>query len=170
MRGKITQADVAKACKLDQGSVSRILNKDTRDHFSRKTVEHVFKVAKELGYLHPAIVTADRRESPRKKGVIRANIVIVIGNGSTFDEGTADIDVVSLSGMLLRNIRTKKAVLPLEHCSIIIDIVSNILNGFKCRCHLARFADNESNFALALKYDELTEDGCEMLKQYLKQR
>ena len=37
-RGKITQEDIANACKIDQGSVSRILNKDTRDSFAPETV------------------------------------------------------------------------------------------------------------------------------------
>ena len=60
-KDKITQDTIAKLCDLDQGSVSRILNKDTRDSFAEETVRHVFKIAREIGYLHPALVTTNRR-------------------------------------------------------------------------------------------------------------
>ena len=42
---RVTQEDIARACKIDQGSVSRILNEDTRDSFAEETVQKVFKVA-----------------------------------------------------------------------------------------------------------------------------
>ena len=71
-RGKITQEDIANTCKIDQGSVSRILNKDTRDSFAPETVDRVFKIARELGYLHPALVTSNRRESIRRKAGFEA--------------------------------------------------------------------------------------------------
>ena len=50
-KSRVTQEDIALACGIDQGSVSRILNKDTRDSFAEETVQKVFKIARELGYL-----------------------------------------------------------------------------------------------------------------------
>ena len=70
-KGRITQEDIANHCKIDQGSVSRILNEDTRDSFADGTVRKVFKSARELGYLHPSLITSNRRESSRRKaGVV----------------------------------------------------------------------------------------------------
>ena len=60
---RITQEDIARTCKIDQGSVTRILNEDTRDSFAEDTVQKVFRIARELGYLHPALITSNRRES-----------------------------------------------------------------------------------------------------------
>src|SRR5262245_624118 len=105
---RVTQEDIANACKIDQGSVSRILNKDTRDSFAEETVQHVFKIARELGYLHPALVTSNRRESVRKKMGFDAHVQIVIGTNTIYDEGAVDVDEMSVSGMLLKNFRTKK--------------------------------------------------------------
>jgi len=46
---RVTQEDIARLCGIDQGSVSRILNKDTRDSFAKETIERVFKAAREAG-------------------------------------------------------------------------------------------------------------------------
>ena len=59
---RVTQEDIARTCKIDQGSVSRILNEDTRDSFAEETVQKVFKVARELGYLHPSLITSNRHK------------------------------------------------------------------------------------------------------------
>ena len=64
---RVTQEDIARTCKIDQGSVSRILNEDTRDSFAEETIQKVFKIARELGYLHPSLITSNRRESNRRK-------------------------------------------------------------------------------------------------------
>ena len=42
------------------------------------------------------------------------------------------------------------------------------LKGFKCRCKLVRFSDNEDEFALAVKFDSLDEDGKEKFKQFVR--
>src|SRR5258705_6888878 len=115
---KITQEDLARHCKLDQGSVSRILNKDTRDSFADETVELVFRAARELGYLHPTLVNSNRRASDRKKAGFAAKISIVIGMNTVYDEGTCDIDEISSSGMMLMRFKTKKQSFPMDRFRI----------------------------------------------------
>jgi transcriptional regulator with XRE-family HTH domain len=165
---KVTQEDIARACKIDQGSVSRILNKDTRDSFAEDTVRKVFKVARELGYLHPALVTTNRRESVRKKAGLMGRVKIVIGTNTIYDEGGVGIDEISMSGMLLRGFETKKQTLPMDRFKLDIEITGPKLKGFKCRCKLVRFSDNEDEFALAVKFDSLDEDAKEKLKGFIR--
>lgn len=167
-KSKVTQEDIARACKIDQGSVSRILNKDTRDSFADDTVRKVFKVARELGYLHPALVTTNRRESVRKKAELNGKVRIIIGTNTVYDEGTVDIDEISMSGMLLRGFRTKKATLPMDRFKLDVEVNSAKLKGFRCRCKLVRFSDNEDEFALAVKFDSVDEESREKLLQFLR--
>ena len=168
LKKRVTQEDIAKACKIDQGSVSRILNEDTRDSFAEETIQKVFKVARELGYLHPSLITSNRRESNRRKAELTGKVQILIGTNTVFDEGDIDIDEISMSGMLLRNFRTKKRSLPMDRFKFNVDITEGRLKGFKCRCKLVRFSDNEEEFALAVKFDGLDDDGKEKLKSFIR--
>ena len=165
---RITQEDIARTCKIDQGSVSRILNEDTRDSFAEETVQKVFKVARELGYLHPSLITSNRRESSRRKAEVTGRVQVMIGTNTVYDEGEIDIDEISMSGMLLRNFRTKKKTLPMDRFKFYVEIDDGRLKGFKCRCKLVRFSDNEDEFALAVKFDSLDEDGKEKIKQFVR--
>ena len=92
---RITQGDIARRMNIDQGSVSRILNRDTRDSFSDETVKRVFKISREMGYLHPALLTTNRRLSGRRRTAIKARLRIVIGTNTVFDEGTCEIAEIS---------------------------------------------------------------------------
>jgi transcriptional regulator with XRE-family HTH domain len=165
---RVTQEDIARVCKIDQGSVSRILNEDTRDSFAEETIQRVFKAARELGYLHPSLVTSNRRESGRRKAELRGRVQIVIGTNTIYDEGEIDIDEISMSGMLLRNFRTKKRTLPMDRFKFNVEVTEGRLKGFKCRCKLVRFSDNEDEFALAVKFDSLDEHAKEKLKGFVK--
>ena len=165
---RVTQEDIAKACKIDQGSVSRILNEDTRDSFAEDTIQKVFKVARELGYLHPSLITSNRRESSRRTAEVSGKVQIIIGTNTVFDEGDVDIDEISMSGMLLRNFRTRKKSLPMDRFKFGVDVVEGRLKGFKARCKLVRFSDNEEEFALAVKFDSLDEDAKEKLKGFVR--
>ncbi len=167
-KSRVTQEDIAKACKIDQGSVSRILNEDTRDSFADFTVRKVFRAARELGYLHPSLITSNRRESSRRKAGVAGRVGVVIGTNTVYDEGEIDIDEISMSGMLLRNFRTKKKTLPMDRFKFDVEVTEGRLKGFKCRCKLVRFSDNEDEFALAVKFDSLDEDGREKIKNFVR--
>lgn len=165
---KITQEDLARICRIDQGSISRILNKDTRDSFADETVEKVFRAARESGYLHPALVTSNRRESLRKKAGFQAEVAIIIGTTTVYDTGQVEVDEVSMSGMLLRNFRTKKQSFPMDRFKFDVEITSGRLKGFKCRCKLIRFSDNENEFALGVRFDQMDDSSREKIKNFVK--
>ena len=150
-----TQGDVALKCKLDQGSVSRILNEDTRDSFNEKTVRRVFVAARELGYLHPSLVASNRRQSPRKKSAIIGLVKIIIGTNTIYDEGEVEIENISLFGMLLRNFRTTTQTLPMDRFKIDVEIAKGKLKGFMVRCKIIRFSIDDEGFALAVKFEKL---------------
>jgi transcriptional regulator with XRE-family HTH domain len=165
---RVTQEDIARACKIDQGSVSRILNEDTRDSFAEETIQKVFKIARELGYLHPSLITSNRRESNRRKAELVGKVQIMIGTNTVYDEGDIDIDEISMSGMLLRNFRTRRKTLPMDRFKFQVEVTEGRLKGFKCRCKLVRFSDNEDEFALAVKFDSIDEDAKDKLKNFLR--
>jgi transcriptional regulator with XRE-family HTH domain len=168
LKKRVTQEDIARACKIDQGSVSRILNEDTRDSFAEETIQKVFKVARELGYLHPSLITSNRRESNRRKAELTGKVQVLIGTNTVYDEGDIDIDEISMSGMLLRNFRTRKRSLPMDRFKFNVEVTEGRLRGFKCRCKLVRFSDNEDEFALAVKFDSLDEDAKDKLKNFIR--
>ncbi len=167
-KDKVTQETIAKACDLDQGSVSRILNKDTRDSFAEETVRQVFKVAREIGYLHPALVTTNRRESVRKKTSLEGKVSIIIGTNTVYDSGLVAIDEVSMSGMLLHEFRTEKNSLPMDRFKLDVEVTGPKLKGVKCRCKLVRFSDNENEFALAVKFESMDEASKEKLLKFVR--
>lgn len=168
MKSKVTQMDVARACKLDQGSVSRILNKNSRDSFAPETVRYVFKIARELGYVHPTLVSTNRRSSQRLKTMLKARLKIVTGPNDVFDEGVADVDEVSASGMRIRNLRTSKSVLPIDHFRFDIRIEGPKLKGFACRARLVRFSESSEDMTLAVRYENLSDENLNRIKSYLK--
>lgn len=168
LRKRITQEDIAAACRIDQGSVSRILNKDTRDSFAEETVQRVFKIAREMGYLHPALVTSNRRESIRRKVAFDARCQIVIGTNTVYDEGGVDVDELSMSGMLLKNFRTKKQTLPMDRFRLDVEFTAAKTKPFRARCKVVRFSDDENLFALAVKFEGMDDEMRERLKAYIK--
>lgn len=165
---RITQEDIARLCAIDQGSVSRILNKDTRDSFAKETIERVFKSAREAGYLHPALVTSNRRSAVRKGVQITARVVILNADGSPHAEGAAEIDNISLSGMLIRSIKTPANTLPLEPHRFDVEVTSTRLKGFKARCRPVRFAEGDGVLAIAVRYESLDDANRELLEAHLK--
>jgi transcriptional regulator with XRE-family HTH domain len=165
---KVTQQDIAKICKLDQGSISRILNRDTRDSFAPETVARVFKVARELGYLHPALVSSNRRAGHRRKIRATAAIRIVIGMNTLWDEGTAEIHEISPSGCVLTNFQTRKNSMPLDRFRIDLEVRDGKLAGFSARARLVRFAVYEDVFAVAVSFENLTAEQKELLRASLK--
>jgi hypothetical protein len=167
IKGRITQWDIAKACGLDQGTVSRILNNHDREAFAESTVKRVLTTAREMDYLHPSLVSVERRASPRKELSTMAKVTFVV-NGSCYDHGTARIDTISLSGMLLKDFNMAKGVLPLENIGVEVESLGPKLKGFKARARIARFADNSSDFALALKYETIDEKAKALLKNFIK--
>jgi hypothetical protein len=165
---KVTQGDIARVCKVDQGSVSRILNKDTRDSFSPETIQKVFQAAREIGYVHPALVSTNRRHSPRKKAAIRANVSLLIGSNTLYDRGTCEIHEMSGSGMLLKNFQTRKGTLPLDRFRIDLQVTGGPLRGVEARTHLVRFSNHQSEFAIAVAYEQLDDGARRRIARYLK--
>lgn len=157
LKKKATQSDIARVSGVDQGTVSRILNKETRNSFSQETVDLVFRVAREIGYLHSSIVESNRRSSSRRKLDSPCNIKILIGTNTLYDSGKAVIGEISSSGILLKNLITSKHSLPLDKCKIDVAANTQPLKGFHVRCDVVRFTGNEHEFALALKYVNLND-------------
>jgi hypothetical protein len=167
MKKRVTQDHIAKLCGIDQGSVCRILGKDTRDSFARKTIEKVFKTARELGYLHPALLDSNRRDSERKGLSTAANIRLVVAGGSLFATGTAEVGNISLSGLLLRSIRTDNSLLPLEPYRIEVDVASGGLSGFKAVCRPVRLDEQDGGLTIAVRFEGLDPANARVLKDYM---
>ena len=165
---KITQVDVAKACSLDQGTISRIMHKDTRELYNEQTVASVFKTARELGYVHPALVTSNRRIAPRRKVNLKASVKFVLSNNDPFNEGLAEIHELSTDGVLLTKFEMKTSTIPLNSFKIMIKIDDINLKGVELICIPARFAHEKENFAIGTKLFELGKDEESKIKGYIK--
>jgi transcriptional regulator with XRE-family HTH domain len=165
---RITQADIARRANIDQGSVSRILNHDTRDSFSDDTVRRIFQVARELGYLHPALLSTNRRLSGRKRAALPARIKIFVGNHTPYDEGSCEIAEISQSGCLLRKFKTRKKSLPLDRFLFDLEVDTPALRHFFSRCRLVRISDADEEFSLAVQFEGLSEDRKDKLREFLK--
>lgn len=168
MKSRITQGDVARKIGIDQGSVSRILNRDTRDSFSEDTVKKVFKIAREMGYLHPALLTTNRRMSARRRTLLKAHLRIIVGTNTVYDEGQVEIHEISESGCLLKGFKTAKRNLPLDRFKFDLEVNEPRMKNFHARCRLIRFSDNEEEFALAVEFEGLSMDRKDKLRGFLK--
>jgi transcriptional regulator with XRE-family HTH domain len=167
MKKRITQSQVAMVCGIDQGSVSRILGKDTRDLFSKETIEKVFRTARELGYLHPDLVISNRRDSGRRGLSATADIRLVVAVESLFATGTAEVENISLSGLLLRSIRTNNSLLPLEPYRIEVDVTSGGLAGFKAVGRPVRMDEQDGGLTIAVHFESLDPTNARTLKDYM---
>jgi transcriptional regulator with XRE-family HTH domain len=162
-----TQKDIARRCGLNQGSISRILNRNGRELFAQQTVERVIKVAREMGYLHSSLVTTERRDSPRQPVSATVQLRIVGLNGNLFSAGTAMIANCSLSGMLLRSIQLPANELPIEPLRFDVEVTSPPLKGFRARCRPVRFAEEAGCLAIAVQYETLDDANRQFLKSHL---
>ena len=160
---RTTQDDLAGKCRLDQGTISRILNGDTRNKYPAKTVGQVLNAARELGYLHPALVSTERRRDPREYISSRAHVKIVIGVETIYDQGECLIDDISQSGMRLRNFRTTKMNFPLDRFHFFLDFDLNQIKVKNLRCEVARFVTEGDEFRIAVKCEHFSADPPEML-------
>ena len=165
---RATQADLAGKCRLNQGTISRILNGDTRSKHSLKTVAQVMKAAREFGYLHPALVSNERRRNLRKNISSRAQVKIVIGVNTIYDQGKCLIDDISQSGMLLRNFRTTKMTFPLDRFHFFLDFDFEQTKVKNLRCEVARFLTEGDEFGIAVKCEHFTADPPELLTSSTK--
>ena len=150
-----TQGDIALKSKINQGSVSRILNGDKSASFKETTVRRVFDAARELGYLHPSLVESNRRRSVRRKAELIGHVKIVIGTNTIYDEGEVEIENISLHGMLIRNFRTTTNTLPMDRFKLDVEISTGKLSGLLARCKIVRFSADEAGFGLAVRFESL---------------
>lgn len=164
---KVTQGDVARTAGLDQGSVSRILNKDTRGNYTKDTVEKVLKSARELGYLHPSLFSSNRRDSRRKKCHLKAHIKIVIGTNTVYDEGDAVVSEISTSGVLISSMITKKMAFPIDRFFVDLDFYEKSLSGESIRAEVVRFAASTHMFSLAVKFLYPSDDLRDKIKDFI---
>lgn len=154
-KGKVTQEDIADKCGIDQGSVSRILNNDHRDSFSKETVELVFRTARELGYTHPSIVKVNRRISSRKKVLIPCKLELYTSDNKLWDRGTATICEISASGIVLMNIRSKKQSFPIESHYLRLGFKLGNKAELSVKADPVRFILQNKLFKIAYKFTDL---------------
>ena len=170
MKDRPTQRDIARLSGLDQGSVSRILRGDSRDNFTKEVIEKVFRIAKEQGYIHPSATSLNKREVPRKKAGLTADIKIISRSGRTFDEGSAQVQSISLSGMVIEHIKTKKMLLPIEDFTFEIRFRHPFFKDFRCSANIARFVRGRDAWAVAVAYASISFENRDKLRKFLQEK
>jgi hypothetical protein len=85
-----------------------------------------------------------------------------------YDEGGVDVEEVSSSGMLLRNFRTKKRSLPMDRFKLDVEMTSPKAKTLKVRCKVVRFWDNENEFGLAVRFENMDDGLRDRLKAFAK--
>ena len=161
---KISQRQIARACGLNQGTVSRILDPESRHLFLPETIERVLQKARELGYLHPTLVPTERRDSIRHNITVQANVRFVLAYGSLVSTGTAETENLSRSGMLLRSFRMEKPVVPLEPYRIELEVTSAPLRGFTASCRPIRLVEQDDGLGIAVRYETVDDKSRELIQ------
>lgn len=164
----VSQADIARAVGLDQGSVSRILNQDRRDSFAPETVERVFRVAREMGYVHSALVNTNRRGSIRKKVALEGEVTFVTQGAQTYDQGRADVHEISVHGMILKNLRTLRKAYPMEPFHVRVVIASPPLQGLALTCKPVRFWADGAEQGIAVRFLDVPEGDQQRIREYIE--
>jgi hypothetical protein len=162
---KVSQRQIARACGLNQGTVSRILDPESRGLFLPETIERVLQKARELGYLHPTLVPTERRDSVRHNITVQANVRFVLAYGSLVTSGTAETENVSRSGMLLRSFKLDEAVFPLEPYRIELEVTSAPLRGFTATCKPIRIVEGEKQLGIAVRYETVNDESKELIHE-----
>jgi hypothetical protein len=164
---RITQTTVARLCGVNQATVSRILSRK-EDKFSEETSARILQVARETGYLHPALLSSDRRGSPRRRVSIALAVRIVTPDGRIHGRGTAESENVSMSGMLLRSIRTDTNALPLEPFCVDLEASTSRRKTVRIRSRPVRLDEETGNLTIAVRYDPLSEGSRRFLSDRLQ--
>jgi c-di-GMP-binding flagellar brake protein YcgR len=164
--GKVRQIDIARVVGLDQGNVSKILNKWPKDTFAKSTIRKVFKAASRLGYVLPSIAKANKRVFPRRDFRAQALVKVCLQDGTIHSEGKAVVTNISASGMFLSRLDTKDKTLPLVPSYLEIYLTNSKLRGLKAKAKPVRFAETRGKLGLGLKFFDLTEKDCQRVKLF----
>lgn len=135
----VSQQDIADRLGIDRTAVTKILNK-TPGHFaSQKTVELVFKTAREMSYDFSRLRHTHGRRYERKPVEWRASLVIQLADKSTYDRGKGIVKNVSSYGALVTDLEFSKGNFPLAPFTILMTLKEGDLKGVRAECEVIRF-------------------------------
>ena len=166
---KVTQLDVANSCNLDQGSISRILDINTRKYYNQETVGKVFQAARELGYVHPALVSSNRRDAPRVPVKTSVKIQVLTLDLQILDHGEAIVSEMSSIGLLLTSFNLNKNNIPLTFFLFKVIFDKDKFNNFEITCIPTRITIEKKHFGIAAKYQSATKELKKTTKEIIKQ-
>ena len=148
----VTQSDIARKCGIDISSVNKILHQLPGASFNKKTIQNVFRVAKELGYDLGRLKHPHRRRHPRKAVEVAIQMTIYRTDGTVFSSGQATLKEVSLSGAILSAMVQSHPAVPLAPHTIGIHPLSGEMKGVEVRGRLVRFFHEDNGLSLAIEF------------------
>lgn len=158
----VTQVEIARRIGIDVSSVNKILNRRRGPIFRQKTIQRVFKVARELGYDFSRLKYAHRRLHPRKEISVPVELSIYVEGGQLFDRGTALLQEASLSGAKLSAIVLSRRAIPTKPHTISIRL-PEILKGVEILGRPVRFFQTHEAFGMAVEFEKTETDKAKAL-------
>lgn len=139
----VSQQVIADILGLDRTTVNKVLNGHPSMITSKKTVESVVRVAREMGYDFARLRKKYKRKFERKSVKIRSELEIFLADsGSLFDRGWCTINNLTPDGALVSNVWVLSGAFPLQPFTVKLKVMETILKGVEGQFEVIRFRSN----------------------------
>ena len=160
----VTQGEIARRLGLDVSSVNKILNKRAGPVFRKDTIKKVFKTARELGYDFGKLKYTHRRQYERREVAIGAEVLIVVKDGTVYDQGVATIRDISLGGARVADLATPLGSLPTEPFTLTLRPMQKPLDDMELSGHIVRLHMNGAT-TFGIEFSKLDSAAVRKLKR-----
>ncbi|MBI4577384.1 MAG: hypothetical protein HY722_14085 [Planctomycetes bacterium] len=135
----VSQQEIADRLGIDRTAVTKILNR-TPGHFaSKKTIDLVFKTARDMAYDFSRLRHTHGRRYERRPVTWSSELQVLLADRSVYDTGTGLVKNISSYGALMADLSFPKNAFPLEPFTVLLHITDGALAGVRAECEVIRF-------------------------------
>jgi len=151
-QGRITQGRIARQCRVDVSTVSKILRQVPGLAFNQDTIARVFAVAQALGYDLSCLKFGHRRRTPRKQVNVEVGLTIVEESGLGLTCGIGVLRDISLEGAVLHKIMLVPQSLPIASHRIRIRPQASPARSVEMEGRIIRYVNDGDALGLAIRF------------------
>ena len=162
----VSQQDIADRLGIDRTAVTKILNRTPGHSASKKTIEVVFKTAREMGYDFSRLRHTHGRRFERKPVQWQADLHIKLDDGSIWASGFGIVRNVSSYGAMVTDLDFKEGVLPIKPFMVVMTIKDGELKGVTAECEVIRFKSHPY-IDMGLNVIQISDEDRDRIHQYV---
>ncbi|MBI2891275.1 MAG: helix-turn-helix domain-containing protein [Nitrospirae bacterium] len=164
----VSQQVIADILGLDRTTVNKVLNGHPSMITSKKTVESVIRVAKEMGYDFSRLRKKYKRKYERKHVKIRSEVEVYLSEtGELYDRGWCTINNLTPDGALISGVWTVKGGFPLRPFTVKLRAIETDLQGVEGVFEVVRFRSNGA-IMMGMRAVEMRDDHQQRIRDHLR--